>query len=246
MTAKNRKNEKKALIHCHDLDLGYEGMSIVKGLDFTVRKGDYLCIVGENGSGKSTLVRTLLGLIRPLGGSIELFDGLTQRDIGYLPQHADVSRDFPASVLEVVLSGCQGRRKYGFFYNKEEKQRAVDSMERMDILPLADRSFRDLSGGQQQRVLLARALCAVQRVLILDEPIAGLDPHGAAEMYQLIYELYASGVTIIMISHDLGAALNYADHVLHIGKTAFYGTRKEYLESDLGKAAMAAERMDRQ
>ena len=241
MTVENTKNNKAPLIVCKDLTLGYEGKPILKGLSFTVKAGDYLCIVGENGSGKSTLIKTLLGLVPPLGGTVELTGGLTQRGIGYLPQHTDVQKDFPASVREVVLSGCQGRRKNGFFYNKEEKQLAADSMERMDIQDLAKRSYRDLSGGQQQRVLLARALCAMQRVLILDEPISGLDPHATAEMYQLIYELYASGVTVIMISHDVTASLRYAEHVLHIGKQIFYGTKREYLESDLGKAVLAAE-----
>ena len=242
MPAENKIIQKKTLIKCSGLALGYGNVPILKGLNFEVREGDYLCIVGENGSGKSTLIKTLLGLIQPLEVSIELMNGLTQHSIGYLPQHSDVQSDFPASVTEVIMSGCQGRRKRSFFYNSEEKQLALDSMERMDILDLKNKSFMNLSGGQQQRVLLARALCAMQRVLILDEPISGLDPRATADMYQLIYELYASGITIIMISHDTEAAVKYADHILHIGRNGFYGTKREYLESDLGKAFLMKER----
>ena len=215
-----------------DLSLGYENQTIVEGLNFEVNSGDYLCIVGENGSGKTTLMKTLLNLKSPISGRIVTGDDLRKNEIGYLPQQTIVQKDFPASVQEIVLSGCQGRCGFRPFYNKEEKKLARENMERMGITDLAKRCYRDLSGGQQQRVLLARALCATRKVLLLDEPVAGLDPKVTTEMYNLISELNKEGITIIMISHDIAAAVKYASHILHIGDTVFFGTKDEYLASD--------------
>ena len=229
------------LIVCRDLALGYDGVPILTGLNLTVRAGDYLCVVGENGSGKSTLMKTLLRLQEPLGGQILFGDGLKQNEVGYLPQKTAVQRDFPASVREIVLSGCQGRCGLRPFYNREEKRIAQEAMERMDIAPLADRCFREQSGGQQQRVLLARALCATQKLLLLDEPVAGLDPKATAEMYALIAELNREGIAICMVSHDV-AAVQYASHILHIGDTLFFGTRAAYLESGAGQAYLALQK----
>ncbi len=206
-----------AQITCENLTLGYGGRTILDPLNFSICKGDYLCIVGENGSGKTTLLKTLLGLQPPLGGSIVTGDGLKQTEIGYLPQQTFVQRDFPASVREIVLSGCQGRCGLRPFYSKEEKALAQASMERMEIGDLSKRCYRELSGGQQQRVLLARALCAARKVLLLDEPVAGLDPKAAAGMYRLIDKLnHEDGITVIMVSHDIAAAERYASHILHI------------------------------
>lgn len=224
-----------AQIHVHDLSLGYEGNLLVEHLDFSVNPGDYLCIVGENGSGKSTLMRTLLGLQKPLAGSIEFGDGLKANEIGYLPQQTEVQRDFPASVREIVLSGCQGRTGLRPFYNKEEKALAETNMERMGITEFSKRCYRELSGGQQQRVLLARALCATQKVLLLDEPVSGLDPKVTADLYRQIKKLNDEGITIIMVSHDIGAAVDYASHILHVGDTVFFGTREDYKDSPLGR-----------
>ena len=216
-------------IKCTDLTLGYGSQEILSGLSFEVNAGDYLCIVGENGSGKTTLMKTLLGLKKPLAGSIEFAEGVRSKEIGYLPQQTDVQRDFPASVREIVLSGCLGRDGWRPFYNKSDKELAAQAMERMNITYLQKRCYRELSGGQQQRVLLARALCAAQKLLLLDEPVAGLDPKVTAEMYELIDELNKKdGMTIIMISHDIGTALKYATHILHIGNECFFGTRDEY------------------
>ena len=225
-----------ALLTVKDLTLGYDSRAIAEGLNFTVNAGDYLCIVGENGSGKTTLMKALLGLQAPLSGTITAGDGLKNNEIGYLPQQTLVQRDFPASVKEIVLSGCQGRCGKRPFYNKEEKQLAEENMKRMAIEDLADRCYRELSGGQQQRVLLARALCATRKVLLLDEPVSGLDPKVTAEMYSLIAELNKEGITVIMISHDTDAALRYASRILHIGSTVFFGTKEEYLRSEAGKA----------
>lgn len=229
-----------ALITVHDLSLGYDSRAIVEGLNFSVNEGDYLCIVGENGSGKSTLIRTLLHLQEPVGGQVLVGDGLKKNEIGYLPQQTPVQRDFPASVREIVLSGCLGRCGHRPWYGKEERRLAQENMERMGIAHLARRCYRNLSGGQQQRTLLARALCATRKALLLDEPVSGLDPNACAEMYGLIGDLNREGITVIMVSHDMSATIRYASHILHIGDRVFFGTKQEYLESDTGKVFVAA------
>ncbi len=223
-----------ALLTCSNLTLGYDGHPVLSGVSFTVESGDYLCIVGENGSGKTTLMKTILGLQKPLGGSIVFGDDLRQNEIGYLPQQTAVQKDFPATVQEIVLSGCQARADKRPFYSKEEKALARNNMDRMELLPLAKRCYRELSGGQQQRVLLARALCATRKLVVLDEPVAGLDPHVTAEMYALIRSLNRKdGITVIMISHDLTVAVQEASHILHVGQKLFFGTTAEYQDSEL-------------
>ncbi len=224
-----------ALISIKDLALGYDRMTVADGINFEVNEGDYLCIVGENGSGKSTLMKTLLHLQAPISGSIEVGDGLKADEIGYLPQQTVVQRDFPASVWEIVLSGFQSHMGLRPFYTAEEKKIALENMAHMGISEFKKRSYRELSGGQQQRVLLARALCATRKVLLLDEPVSGLDPKVTAEMYELIKELNDSGITIIMISHDIQAAVRYASHILHIGKEVYFGTKEEYVNSEEGR-----------
>lgn len=236
-----------ALITCKDLVLGYDGRAITQAFDFSVHTGDYLCIVGENGSGKSTLIKTLLRLQTPISGSIETGDGLQANEIGYLPQQTAVQRDFPASVREIVISGCQGRCGLRPFYNRKEKALAAEMMHKLGLDGMEKRCYRELSGGQQQRVLLARALCATQKILLLDEPVAGLDPKVTAEMYHMIDDLNKQdGITIIMISHDMDAALHYASHILHIGDTSLYGTKSEYLNSKIGKRFASLEGGDAQ
>ena len=206
-------------ITCDNITLGYGARILVERLSFTIEKGNYLCIVGENGAGKSTLLRTLLGLQKPLAGTVVLGEGLKRNEIGYLPQQTFVQRDFPASVWEVVLSGCQGRCGLRPFYNREEKQIAKRVMEQLEITPLAQTCYRDLSGGQQQRVLLARALCASDKMLVLDEPVSGLDPKIAEVMYHLVERINKEmGITIIMISHDVREAIPYAMHILHLDR----------------------------
>ena len=224
-----------ALFTCDALCLGYNGREIVHDLSFSVSAGDYLCIVGENGSGKSTLMRTILGLQPPLSGAVHFGDGLTPDRIGYLPQQTVVQRDFPASVQEIVLSGCQGRYGLRPFYRMEDKALARCMMEKLGLADLQRRCYRELSGGQQQRVLLARALCAAGTVLLLDEPVTGLDPVVAGELYRIIEDLNREdGVTVIMISHDISTAVNYASHILHLGSAPFFGSRQAYLDSPLG------------
>jgi len=222
---------------CDKLKLGYDGKIVTSDLSFSVNAGDYLCIIGENGSGKSTLMKTILKLKTPMSGEITTGDGLTQNEIGYLPQQTVVQKDFPASVREVVLSGCLNRRGLRPFYNTEEKLTAEENMEKLGIDSIANRCYRELSGGQQQRTLLARALCATRKILLLDEPASGLDPGASADMYELIARLNNESITIIMISHDIGSSIKYASHILHIGRQSalFFGTKADYLESEIGR-----------
>ncbi|MDO4853382.1 MAG: ABC transporter ATP-binding protein [Clostridia bacterium] len=222
-----------AQLICDHLSLGYDGHEILHDLSFSVEAGDYLCIVGENGSGKSTLMKTILGLTAPIEGKVLWGDGLAKNEIGYLPQQTVVQRDFPASVWEIVLSGCQARCGLRPFYSKAEKALAEENLHKLGLEPLKNRCYRELSGGQQQRVLLARALCATQKLLLLDEPVSGLDPVVTSELYQLIESLNREGTTILMISHDIDAAAHFASHVLHIGKTVFWGTKTQYMQSPL-------------
>lgn len=226
-----------AQLTCQNLCAGYDGRPVLQDLNFELLAGDYLCIVGENGSGKSTLMKTILGLQAPISGRILTGDGLRKNEIGYLPQQTVVQKDFPASVREIVLSGCQGRCGSRPFYNKEEKNLAVDAMEKMQITRLARRCYRELSGGQQQRVLLSRALCAAGELLILDEPVTGLDPAAAQELYRTLeYLNKQEGIAIVAVTHDIRSALRYADHILHAGHgTYFFGTAADYLTSPWGK-----------
>ena len=230
-------------IICKNVSLGYENHIVSEGIDFTAAQGDYLCIVGENGAGKSTLMKTLLGLHPPLSGKIEFSDGLKQNEIGYLPQQNHFQRDFPASVQEVVISGCLNRCRLRPFYCRTEHEMARANMEKLGIWPLRERCYRELSGGQQQRVLLARALCATRRLLLLDEPVSGLDPSATAEMYAIIRRLNRDeGITVLMISHDVFAAAREANHILHLAhRPLFFGSTEDYHRSDVGRAFLRME-----
>ena len=230
------------LLKCEKLCLGYEGSVVAENLNFTVSSGDYLYILGENGSGKSTLIKALLGLKPQLSGEINLCGDVGRNEIGYLPQQTIVQRDFPASVREIVQSGCINRCGLRPFYNKAEKKLAADMMKKLEISDLANRCYRELSGGQQQRVLLARALCAAKKMILLDEPVTGLDPKASAEMYELIESLNKKdGMTVIMVSHDMNAAVKYASHILHLGgKQLFFGTKNDYMNSKIGRAFISA------
>lgn len=218
-------------LHCENLALGYEHHIVVKDISCTVNSGDYLCIVGENGAGKTTLLKTLLGLQKPLAGTITRGRDFNLRHIGYVPQQTVIQKDFPATVEEIVLSGCINRIGFAPFYSARERAYASSTMEQLGIAPLAKHSYRELSGGQQQRVLLARALCATHTMLFLDEPTAGLDPTATEDLYALIQQCNRDGLTIVMITHDMNAALRYASHILHVGKQNFFGSKDEYVRS---------------
>ncbi|MCL2373771.1 MAG: metal ABC transporter ATP-binding protein [Treponema sp.] len=225
-----------ALISCRDVSFAYDGKTVVEGLTFEVNSGDYLCIVGENGSGKTTLMKGLLGLSRPRTGVITTGDGLKSTQIGYLPQQTPAQKDFPASVYEVVLSGRLGSRGIVPFYSKQDRQIALANIEKLGIAPIAKKSFRELSGGQQQRTLLGRALCATEKALLLDEPVAGLDPLVTAELYNTIQTLSREGITIIMVSHDIHAAVKYSSHILHLqNRQVFFGSTSDYKLSEAGR-----------
>lgn len=223
-----------ALITCQDVCLGYDGAAVLHDVNFEVCRGDLLCIVGENGSGKSTLIKGLLGLKAPLSGAITLGDGLKPTEIGYLPQQTELQRDFPASVMEVVLSGRLNGLHGRVFYSRADRAAALENLERMGVDDLKNQSYQALSGGQQQRVLLARALCATKKLLLLDEPVTGLDPVATGELYNLIKLVnLCNGITVIMVTHDIEAALRYSTKVLHLGKTQlFFGTTEAYKKSD--------------
>ena len=228
---------KNILLDCRDAGLGYEGKPVWEHLTFQVRAGDYLCIVGENGSGKSTLLKSLLGLLKPLSGEIVHADTLRGGSIGYLPQQTRAQKDFPATVTEVVRSGFISGKGMRFFYTAQEKSRALMNMGKLGVLELKDRCYRELSGGQQQRVLLVRALCAAGELLILDEPVTGLDPAAAQDLYRTLeYLNKKEGIAIVMVTHDIQNALQYATAILHAGHGQwFYGTTAEYLASPWGK-----------
>lgn len=226
-----------ALLRCTDLSFAYDGKTVVEGVNFEIERGDYLCIVGENGSGKSTLMRGLLGLKKPAAGEIVPGGGLRPTEIGYLPQQSAAQRDFPASVYEVVLSGCLNSLGRRMHYGRAERERAELNLERMGIEDLKSESYQALSGGQQQRVLLARALCATKKLLLLDEPVTGLDPIAAQEMYNLIKLVnLCDGIAVIMVSHDIHEAVRYATKILHLGHSQlFFGTAAEYKNSPLAR-----------
>ena len=233
------------LIKCENLNFYYERHHAVKDVSFDVNEGDYLSIVGENGSGKSTLMKGLLGLKSPSSGEI-LFNGIKQNQIGYLPQHNPVKFDFPASVYEVVLSGCLSSKGLSPFYGKKDKKKTLENMDKLGIRNLSKTSYRDLSGGQQQRVLLARALCATEKLLLLDEPVSGLDPLVTAELYQLIDRLNKDyGVTIIMISHDILSAVKYSNVILHMNTSSlFFGDVTKYKETAVYKRMIGGNEND--
>lgn len=218
-----------AYLVCNELSVGYDGKAVATGLSFVVNPGDLLCVIGENGAGKSTLIRTLLGLLTPVGGEVRFGDGLVSGEVGYLPQQGDVQRDFPASVGEIVLSGCLSRLGMRPFFGKEERRMASEALGRVGASDLSRQSFSELSGGQQQRVLLARALCAASRLIVLDEPTTGLDPEASRSLYELLDSLRAEGVAIIAVTHDVREALSHATHVLALDETGpVFVTATEY------------------
>ncbi len=225
------------LLRCEHVDFGYENQDAVIDVSLEVNTGDYICIVGENGSGKSTLMKGILGLLKPTAGKIEVSEELKRAGIGYLPQQTAAQKDFPATVFEVVLSGCLGKRGNRPFYSSKEKETALANLERLGIMDLKKNCFRDLSGGQKQRALIARALCATDKLLILDEPITGLDPSAIQDFYNIIRKLNREEkVAILMVSHDMANIVRQAGKILHLQQKAiFCGTMGDYLKSGIGR-----------
>lgn len=232
-------------IECKDVSVKYENQVVLEDISFSIEQGDYLCIVGENGSGKSTLVKTILGLENSKLGQIVFGEGLNKNEIGYLPQQTQAQKDFPASVYEVVLSGCLNSKGFSPFYSMKDKKLANEMIKSLGIENIKRKSFRELSGGQQQRVLLARALCATKKIIILDEPITGLDPTVTREMYSLIKEINKKGITIIMVSHDINFAVNNASKILHLKKNIkFFGNTEDYVNSEVGRRFIGGAQID--
>ena len=231
------------IIKCEHTDFGYENQDAVVDLNLEIYQGDYLCVVGENGSGKSTLIKGILGLLKPTGGTLTVADDLKRGGIGYLPQQTAAQKDFPATVQEVVLSGTLSRRGNRPFYSMAERKLAAHNLERLGIEHLKNKCYRELSGGQQQRVLIARALCATEQLLILDEPITGLDPSAIQDFYHLVKKLNKEdGITIIMVSHDIGNVISQANKILHLHRNVvFCGTAEEYKKSVAGKEFLGGE-----
>ena len=224
-----------SILSCQDLYINYDAQPVVKNVSFDVENGDYFCIVGENGSGKTTLMKSILGLIKPAAGNI-IYNYIKKTEIGYLPQQTAIQKDFPASVMEVVLSGCLNKHGFFSFYSFEDKVRVQENLDRLGIGNLQKTAYCDLSGGQQQRVLLARALCATKKILMLDEPVTGLDPTASEELYALLKNLNDEGITLIMISHDVKSAVKYGNKILHLKtEPLFLGDTAEYLATTVGK-----------
>ncbi|MGN0397028.1 MAG: metal ABC transporter ATP-binding protein [Candidatus Fimimorpha sp.] len=225
------------IIRCNDVSFGYENHTAVDRVSFLLKQGDFLCIVGKNGSGKSTLLKGILGFLKPMGGELEFSKEVKEHGIGYLPQQTAAQKNFPATVMEVVLSGCLKQRGYRPFYSKKEKEIALYNLERIGMVSRKNRCYCDLSGGQQQRVLIARALCATKDILLLDEPTTGLDPKATMELYHVLEHLNKEEhVTIIMVSHDVQNSISHATHILHMRRQMkFFGTVQEYKQSEIGK-----------
>lgn len=225
-----------SLIKVKNLSLGYEGNTIIKDISFSVNEGDYICVVGENGSGKTTLIKGLLGLVPRLSGSVEFSEDISRNHVGYLSQQSKYTADFPASVKEIVMSGFLNNRLFGLGYTKTEKAQAETVMNQVGIGELEKKSFSALSGGQQQRVLLARALCATRKLLLLDEPTSALDPVATADFYSLVKKLNKNNITVIMVSHDVTSAVRNASHILSLRTDGvFFGTTHEYIHSSEGR-----------
>jgi zinc transport system ATP-binding protein len=223
------------MITVNNLSVKYDSGYAIKDVSFSIESGDYLCIVGENGSGKTTLMKSMLKLIKPSGGSVDM-SGIKQNEIGFIPQQTIVQKDFPSSVYEVVLSGFQSKTDLLPFYSRKQKKLAIENIARMGAEAFIRKSYRDLSGGQQQRVLLARALCATDKIMFLDEPAAGLDPLMSADLYSILLALNKQGITIVMISHDITSAVKYGNKILHMYVSPlFFGATADYVRSDIGR-----------
>ena len=230
------------LLNVKNLRLGYDGKTVVNDLSFTVNEGDYLCVVGENGSGKTTLIKGILGLVSKYSGEITYIPPLQKNHIGYLSQQTKYSKDVPASVKEVVLSGFLNRKAMRFRYSRKEKEEAISIMKKVGIADLSGRSFSSLSGGQQQRVLLSRALCATEKLILLDEPTSALDPLVTQEFYSIVRSLNKEGTAVIMVSHDVNTAVRNASHILHLGRDKyFFGTTHQYVHSEMGKSLLISD-----
>ena len=225
------------IIECRKLNIGYVDKLVCTNISFSVEKGQYVCIIGENGSGKSTLIKTILGLNKPLSGRVIFGGHFNKSHVGYLPQQTEFQKDFPATVREIVMSGFLGRMGFRPFYNKVEKEKCGKILSQLGATDYQDKSFKDLSGGQQQRVLLARALCATDELLVLDEPTNGLDVRTIKHFYELISKLNReNGLTVLMVTHSIENVIKYATHIIYLkDNMEFVGSKEEFLNSEHAK-----------
>ncbi len=231
-----------SLIKVQNLKIGYSDRLVLSDVSFEVNEGDYLCVVGENGSGKTTLIKAILGLVPKISGTVEFDDILSKNQIGYLSQQLRISGEFPASVKEIVMSGFLNKKRFGFGYCSSQKEEATRIAELVGITDIFKSNFCHLSGGQQQRVLLARALCAANKLILLDEPTSALDPIATAEFYLLLKKINSQGVTVIMVSHDVNAAVRNASHILCLASdNNFFGTTHQYVHSELGSRMLLSD-----
>ena len=224
-----------ALVEVKNLTIGYNSKPVATNINFEINKGDILCILGENGAGKTTLIKTILGVIKPLSGEMNISEDIKEHRFGYLPQKSENQDDFPAVCKEIVLSGCINRKKFKLFFNKEDKAIAEKNMELLGVKELANKPFNILSGGQKQRVLIARSLCATEKILFLDEPLTGLDPKIVDDFYNIVSMLHEQGITIVMISHELHTSLHLANYVLYIGEECIFTKKEDFVNSEIGK-----------
>lgn len=228
-----------AQLRCENISVGYEDGIVVSDVSFELNRGDYVCIVGENGAGKSSLLKGILGLARIQGGKLEYGDGMSRADVGYLPQQKDYQKNFPATVKEVVMSGFLNKMGLRPYYNRAEKAKAMEILSDFGMADYVRASFGSLSGGQKQRVLLARAMCATDKLLLLDEPTTGLDPVATEELYELLKRLNREKkTTILMVSHDLNKAVSDAGLILHVNKRSgcgYFGPADKYLDSEAAR-----------
>ena len=229
LSSKEVTNNDGVLMEAKHLDIGYGKKVIYGGLNFSVKAGDFICIVGPNGAGKSTLVKTLLGLIKPLNGEIRFY-GLKRGLIGFLPQEIKIDENFPATVFEIVLSGNLNRLGKRAFFNQDERKHALSKMKLVGISELKDRHFVELSGGQRQKVMLARALTATQDLLILDEPSNSLDRKSTKELYATLKKINQNGITIMMITHDLDHGNLIGNKILALRDTFYYGATDDFVK----------------
>lgn len=232
----DNSNKNNVLISCKNLTAGYDNKIILKNISFDICEGDYICIAGENGTGKSTLVKTLTGIIPFKSGHLHYLN-IKKNQIGYLPQQSLLNPDFPATVFEVVLSGTLSQKGLFPFYTKKLKEIALNNLKLIGMENLKNSPFANLSGGQKQRVLLARALCATQKLLVLDEPVTGLDPIVTNDFYKLIQNLNQKlKISIIMVSHDVSSAVKYAKKILHLTHNGcLFCDTADYLKTNIGK-----------
>ncbi|MBP2029189.1 zinc transport system ATP-binding protein [Methanohalophilus levihalophilus] len=225
-------------VEVRNLSVYYGRIPALKEVNLKVDKGDFLGIIGPNGGGKSTLLKVLLGLIKPDSGDVRIFGKVPAKAreyLGYVPQHSAYRPDFPVDVREVVLMGRLGKNRMLKKYTREDIEAVNNALRKVKMLEFKDRQISELSGGQRQRVFIARALASEPEILLLDEPVAGIDALMQKEFYEILAEL-KSKITIIMVSHDLSAVSTYVDKIACLNQTLFFHDSKEISESDLKHA----------